>query len=93
MIETIFGINGSRGIAEPRQPKEQYKHMGQRNPNFAPLDPQRAQELEWVIDKAAQSNQVVVIDPDEGLKGVKAMSLISPNANTNGLVRFGRHYV
>jgi hypothetical protein len=66
--------------------------MGKPNPDFAPLDSQRAQELEWVIDKAAQSKQVVVIDPDEGLMGAKPASLISPNANTNGLVRYGRHY-
>lgn len=66
--------------------------MGKHNADFAPLDSQRAQELEWVIDKAAQSKQVVVIDPDEGLKGAKPVSLISPNANTNGLVRYGRHY-
>jgi hypothetical protein len=69
------------------------KYMGKHKSDFAPLDPQRAQELEWVIDQAAHSKQVVVIDPDEGLKGVKPTSLISPNANTNGLVRFGRHYV
>jgi hypothetical protein len=66
--------------------------MGKPNADFAPLDPQRAQELEWVIDKAAQSKQVVVIDPDDGLTGAKPASLISPSANTNGLVRYGRHY-
>ncbi len=66
--------------------------MGKQNVDFAPLEPQRAQELEWVIDQAAKSKQVVVIDPDDGLKGAQPASLISPNANTNGLVRYGRHY-
>jgi apolipoprotein N-acyltransferase len=59
---------------------------------FAPLEPARAQELEFIIDHAANNKQAVVIDPDQGVKGAQPVSLISPNANTNGLVRYGCHY-
>lgn len=64
----------------------------QTNPKFAPLEPERAQELEFIIDNAARSKQAVVIDPDQGVMGAQPVSLISPNASTNGLVRYGRHY-
>ena len=59
---------------------------------IAPLEPERAEELEFIIDNAARSKQAVVIDPDQGVTGAQPVSLISPNANTNGLVRYGRHY-
>ncbi|HEV2435687.1 MAG TPA: hypothetical protein VG077_06780 [Verrucomicrobiae bacterium] len=64
----------------------------QTNQKFAPLEPERAQELEFIIDNAARSKQAVVIDPDQGVRGAQPVSLISPNASTNGLVRYGRHY-
>ena len=59
---------------------------------FAPLEPERARELEFIIDNASRSKQAVVIDPDKGIIGAQPVSLISPNASTNGLVRYGRHY-
>ncbi len=62
------------------------------NQKFAPLEPERAQELEFIIDNAARSKQAVVIDPDQGVMGAQPVSLISPNSTTNGLVRYGRHY-
>jgi len=59
---------------------------------FAPLETERAEELEFIINNAARSKQAVVIDPDQGVMGAQPVSLISPNANTNALVRYGRHY-
>jgi hypothetical protein len=66
--------------------------MGQRHPDFAPLDSRRANELEFIIDKAADESQAVVIKPGKGLEDAKPADLISPSANTNTLVRFGEHY-
>ena len=60
--------------------------------DFAPLDPQRAQEIEFIIDKAAANREAVVMDPDQGVTGSIPASLISPAANTNALVRYGQHY-
>ncbi len=66
--------------------------MGHNKQTFAPLDNERAQELEFIIDNAAKSKQAVVIDPEQGVMGAQPVSLISPNANTNALVRYGQHY-
>lgn len=66
--------------------------MGKHDPNFAPLPQQRANELEWIINNAADGKEAVVIDPDSGVAGSKPVNLISPNENTNALVRYGRHY-
>ena len=66
--------------------------MGRSNDDFAPLEPERAKELEFVIDNAARGKQAVVIEPDHGVAGAQPFSLVSPSANTNALVRFGRHY-
>ena len=66
--------------------------MGQQKNPFTPLDPAQARELELTIDEAAKRKQVVTIDPDRGITGRQNIDLISPNANTNGLVRYGRHY-
>ena len=66
--------------------------MGKQNTDFAPLDSKRADELEFIIDKAADENQAVVIQSGKGLEAARPVSLISPNTNTNSLVRFGEHY-
>lgn len=66
--------------------------MGKHNDAFAPLEPQQARELEFTINEAAKQGQAVIIDPNQGISGRKATSLISPTANTNGLVRYGRHF-
>ena len=67
--------------------------MGKHNDsNLAPLEPQRAAELERLINKAAQSKEALIIDVDCGVVDSKPTSLISPNEQLNGLVRFGRHY-
>lgn len=66
--------------------------MGRPNVDFAPLEPEQAKELEFVIDNAARGKHAVVIDPDQGVTGAQPLSLVSPSANTNALVRFGRHY-
>ena len=80
-------------ISSDLQTKQQTKKiMGRPNSDFAPLDEARAQEIEFVIDKAARSREAVVIDPEVGVVGAKPATLISPNSNTNGLVRYGRHY-
>jgi hypothetical protein len=66
--------------------------MGKPNTDFAPLDPERVKELEFIIDSAATDKQAVVIDADRGVAGAQPASLISPASNTNGLVRYGTHY-
>jgi hypothetical protein len=60
---------------------------------FAPLETERANELEEIINGAARERRGVLIDPDdEGISGSTATPLISPNENTNALVRYQRHY-
>ena len=60
---------------------------------FAPLELERATELEEIINGAARERRGVVIDPDEeGIRSTTGNSLISPNENTNVLVRYQRHY-
>ena len=60
---------------------------------FAPLEIERATELEEIINGAARDRRGVLIDPDdEGISGSTATPLISPNENTNVLVRYQRHY-
>ena len=66
--------------------------MGTPNSDFAPLDPAKAKEIEFVIDRAAAQKGVLVIDPDQGVKGAAATSLVSANPTANGLVRYNRHY-
>jgi hypothetical protein len=62
------------------------------DPTFEPLPQKRTAELEWIIDQSAQNKEALVINPDTGVTGSKPVALISPNENTNGLVRYGRHY-
>jgi hypothetical protein len=64
----------------------------QHDREFAPLEPQRAAELERLVNKAAQGEEVLLVDVDRGVVGSRPANLISPNENLNGLVRFGRHY-
>lgn len=66
--------------------------MGSSNADFKPLEPERAAELEFIINKAARTKEALVIDPDAGLKGTQPSSLISPGSKTNALVRYGRHF-
>jgi hypothetical protein len=67
--------------------------MGKQNDTpFRPLPPQRADELEWTINKAADGQEAVIIDPDAGVTGTQPAGLISPNQATTGLVNYGRHY-
>jgi hypothetical protein len=68
-------------------------NMGKHHDNdLAPLPPERATELERIINKAAQNQEVVLIDIDRGIVGSKPKNLISSQEKLNGLVRFGRHY-
>lgn len=62
------------------------------DPMFKPLPAEKAAELEWTINEAERKGEAVVIDPDRGVVGSTPVSLISPNANTTGLVRYGRHF-
>ena len=66
--------------------------MGNKHSPFEPLDKEQADELEFIINKAASGAEAVVIDPQQGVTGAKPVNLISPNSNTNALVRYGRHY-
>lgn len=66
--------------------------MGTNHPEFAPLEPERAKELETIINTAAKNKEAVVIDPERGVTASMSPHLISPNENTNGMVRYRRHY-
>ncbi len=60
---------------------------------FAPLEMERAEELRDVINRAAQQREAIVIGPyDRGITGSTRAELISPEQNTNALVRYRRHY-
>ena len=60
---------------------------------FAPLDLERAEELRHVINTAARNREAIVIHPYErGVTGSTRVGLISPEENTNALVRYRRHY-
>jgi hypothetical protein len=63
------------------------------HPEFAPLEMARAEELKRLINLAARSKEGVVIDPaGGGINDTVEVGLISPEQNTNALVRFQRHY-
>ncbi len=60
---------------------------------FAPLEIDRAKELEELINGAARERKGLIIDPDEGgVSGTTETTLLSPNSKTNALVRYQRHY-
>jgi hypothetical protein len=60
---------------------------------FAPLELDRAEELRDVINKAAREREAIIINPYEhGITGSTRAELISPQENTNALVRYRRHY-
>jgi len=60
---------------------------------FAPLPLERAEELKDIVNRAGVSKEAVVINPsEEGVTGTEDPDLISPDENTNGLVRYQRHY-
>ncbi len=60
---------------------------------FAPLEMGEAVELQDIINRAAQEDKPVVCDPDEeGITSPPPVEMISPEENTNGLVRYQRHY-
>ena len=60
---------------------------------FAPLEVERATELQETINRAAREKKAVLLDSDEdGVTGAMPTDLISPEENTNALVRYQRHY-
>ncbi len=60
---------------------------------FAPLEMERAEELQEIINSAAREDKAVIMDPaEEGITAAEQSDLISPNQNTNALVRYQRHY-
>lgn len=60
---------------------------------FAPLDLERALELEKMLNDAAECGDAVVIRSDGGgLESAVAKTLISPATDMNALVRYQRHY-
>lgn len=63
------------------------------DPAFKPLPRERADELERNVNEAERKGEVLVINPDKGVVGTAPVSLVSPNANTTGLLRYGRHYI
>ena len=62
-------------------------------PEFAPLETERATELQDIINRAGHDKQPVIIDPDgSGVTGTEDDELVSPGDHTNALVRYQRHY-
>ncbi len=60
---------------------------------FVPLEAQRAQELETILNEAATKHEAVLINLDgRGVSGSAPVDLISPSENTIGLARYQRHY-
>jgi hypothetical protein len=60
---------------------------------FAPLEVEEATELQEIINRAGREKRAVVCDPDEeGVNGSETVELLEPSENTNGLVRYQRHY-
>lgn len=60
---------------------------------FAPLELERAEELRDIINQAARQREAIIIGPNErGITGSTRAELISPQENTNALVRYRRHY-
>lgn len=60
---------------------------------FAPLDLERANELNDIINRAGRLQEAVLIEPeDRGIVGSSAVDLISPDADVNALARYRRHY-
>ncbi len=60
---------------------------------FEPLELDRANELNDLINQAGESRQAVVIDPEEeGLTGLTPPETNPPEERLNGLARFQRHY-
>ena len=60
---------------------------------FAPLNLERAEELNDIINRAGAHREAVILDPeDRGIASAAPTDLISPNENTNALVRYQRHY-
>ncbi len=62
------------------------------DPSFQPLPREKAVQKEWTINEAERKGEAVVIDADKGLTGTMPVSLITPNTNTIGLARYGRHF-
>lgn len=68
--------------------------MGNQQDNpFRPLPPQRADELEYVIDQTGNGHDAMLINPDTGITGAKPVNLISPTEGASGVVNYGRHYL
>jgi len=58
---------------------------------FAPLDLELALELEQILNDASARGEAVIVQPD-GISGSADAGLLSPTEDTNGLVRYQRHY-
>ena len=66
--------------------------MGRDYVEFAPLETERAKELQTIINRAAHSKGAVVINPEDGVADSTELELISPLEKTNALTRYQRHY-
>ena len=63
------------------------------DPSFAPIDLERATELEALINRAGRDNSVLVVDPDQGVQGVRRPADISPDEGTVGISRFRTYFL
>ena len=63
------------------------------DPSFQPLDQARAEELTLLVDEAARSNGILLVDPDNGVQGVMPADSVLPEDGLIGLRRFRRHFI
>lgn len=60
---------------------------------FAPIEVGRARELRTILNGATRNRHAVIINLDgQGVTGTATADLIAPDEDTNGLVRYQRHY-
>lgn len=65
---------------------------GNHAPEFRPLDRARAEQLTLLVDKAARSDAILIIDPDTGqARDVMPNDNLNPEDPVGGIHRFTVH--
>ncbi|HRI12784.1 MAG TPA: hypothetical protein PLX89_07235 [Verrucomicrobiota bacterium] len=67
-------------------------HHTNGDPSFAPLSHSRAEELESLINEGSRDDSVLLIDPDQGVEGVRSSKDMTGDDGLVGIRRFGVHF-
>lgn len=67
-------------------------HASAHDPSFEPLERAEAERLELLINEAARTDSVLMIDPDRGIDGVAAPRSEATEDGITGPRRFRRHF-